>query len=176
MAQRTEVREHRPAGRRGRPAAPVAALVAAIAVLPVACDAGQDADTAQEVPDTAGVDGSAGQVAVDDVYLDADTTIAAGESVALRGSLTNDAPTADRLVSVSTPAAGSVELLDEQGGSSPDGIELPAGGQVDATQGPVRIQLEAVTEQIGTADTVPVTFVFEQAGEVRLDVPLGTGA
>jgi copper(I)-binding protein len=40
----------------------------------------------------------------------------------------------------------------------------------------VRIRLDGVTESIGTTDTVPVTFVFENAGEVQLDVPVGTGS
>lgn len=171
MAPRTAVRERRPAGGRRRWRV---VLAAGIAVLPVACDAGQDAETAEETPDTAGVDGSAGQVDVDDAFLDSDGAVAAGGSVGLRAALTNDADAADRLVSVNTDV-GSVALLDEQGAASPDGIEVPAGGTVDATQGPVRMELQAVTEGIGTADTVPVTFVFENAGEVRLDVPLGTG-
>ncbi|MGY1794301.1 copper chaperone PCu(A)C [Geodermatophilus sp. SYSU D00525] len=147
---------------------------AVLVLLATACSTGQDAETAQETPDTPGVDGSVGQVALDDVYLDADATIAAGDSVALRGALTNDADTDDRLVSVSTPSAGSVALLDEQGGSSPDGIDLPADGSVDATQGQVRMQLDDVTADITTADTVPVTFAFRNAGQVQLDVPVGT--
>ncbi|MGY1666116.1 copper chaperone PCu(A)C [Geodermatophilus sp. SYSU D00696] len=147
---------------------------AARALLVTACSTGQDAETTQEVPDTPGVDGSVGQVALDDVFLDADATIAAGDSVGLRGALTNDADTDDRLVSVSTPSAGSVVLLDEQGDSSPDGIDLPADGSVDATQGQVRMQLDDVTADIATSDTVSVTFAFENAGQVQLDVPVGT--
>lgn len=149
---------------------------ATVLAVVVGCDAGQDAGTAEETPDTPGVDGSVGDVDLDDVFLDADGTVAAGDSVGLRGALSNQAQATDRLVTVRTPAAGSVELLDEQGTSSPDGIELPADGQVDATQGPVRIRLDEVTESIGTTDTVPVTFVFENAGEVQLDVPVGTGS
>ncbi|MGY1606651.1 copper chaperone PCu(A)C [Geodermatophilus sp. SYSU D00700] len=152
----------------------LATTAAALALLVTACSTGQDAETTQEVPDTPGVDGSVGQVALDDVFLDADATIAAGDSVGLRGALTNDADTDDRLVSVSTPSAGSVVLLDEQGDSSPDGIDLPADGSVDATQGQVRMQLDDVTADIATSDTVSVTFAFENAGQVQLDVPVGT--
>ncbi|MGY1735761.1 copper chaperone PCu(A)C [Geodermatophilus sp. SYSU D00684] len=147
---------------------------AVLVLLAAACGTGQDAETAQETPDTPGVDGSVGQVALSDVYLDADATVAAGDSVTLRGALTNDGDTDDRLVSVSTPAAGSVALLDEQGDSSPDGIDLPADGSVDATQGQARMRLDDVTADITTSDTVQVTFAFQVAGQVQLDVPVGT--
>jgi hypothetical protein len=140
-----------------------------------ACAAGQEAETAQETPDVAGVDGTVGSVSLDDVFLDAEDTVEAGAAVPLRGVLTNDAEQADRLVGVSTPAAGSVQLLDESGQVSPDGIELPAGGQVEAVSGAVRMQLEGVTAPIATTDTVPVTFTFATAGEVELDVPVAPG-
>ena len=140
-----------------------------------ACDAGQQAETAQETPDVAGVDGTVGEVSLDDVFLDAEDTVEVGAAVPLRGVLTNDAEQADRLVGVSTPAAGSVQLLDESGQVSPDGIEVPAGGQVEAVSGDVRMQLEGVTAPIATTDTVRVTFTFATAGEVELDVPVAPG-
>ena len=157
-----------------RPARWVAAGAAGLLVL-AGCDAGNDAETAQETPDTAGVDGSVGAVSVDDVFLDAEDTVAAGASVPLRGVLTNDAEEADRLVGVATPAAATVALLDESGQVSADGIELPAGGQVEAVTGAVRMQLEGVTGPIAPTDTVRVTFTFETAGEVGLDVPVAAG-
>ncbi len=56
-----------------------------------------------------------------------------------------------------------------------DGIELPAGGQVEAVTDAVRMQLEDLTEPIAATDTVPVPFTFATAGEVRLDVPVVPG-
>ncbi len=139
------------------------------------CAAGQEAETAQETPDVAGVDGTVGELSLDDVFLDAEDTVEAGASVPLRGVLTNDAEQADRLVGVSTPAAESVQLLDEFGAPSADGIEVPAGGQVEAVSEAVRMQLEQVTAPIAPTDTVPVTFSFATAGEVTLDVPVTAG-
>jgi copper(I)-binding protein len=136
------------------------------------CAAGQEAETAEETPDVAGTDGSVGAVSLDDVFLDSEDTVEAGAAVPLRGVLTNDAEQADRLVGVSTPAASAVQLLDESGQVSSDGIELPAGGQVEAVSGAVRMQLEEVTAPIATTDTVRVTFTFATAGEVQLDVPV----
>jgi copper(I)-binding protein len=149
-----------------------AATGIACAVALGACDAGMDAETSQETPDVAGVDGSVGEVSLDDVFLEADGTVEAGGTVPLRGALTNDAEQADQLVRVTTPAAQSVQLLDQDGQVSAAGVELPAAGSVDATTGAVRMRLEGVTDAIPTTDTVPVTFVFETAGQVRLDVPV----
>lgn len=139
------------------------------------CSAGQEAQTAQETPDVAGVDGTVGEVSLDDVFIEADGAIEAGGSAPLRAVLTNNAQQDDDLVGVSTPAAESVQLLAELGVPSPDGIAVPAGGQVDGTTGAIRMQLEGVTEPIETTDTVPVTFTFEHAGQVQLDVPVAPG-
>lgn len=157
-----------------RPARWAAAVLAPVLLLG-GCAAGQEAETAEETPDVAGTDGTVGAVSLDDVFLEAAGSAAAGTSVPLRGALTNDAEQADRLVSVSTPAAGSVQLLDESGAPSADGIELPAGGQVDATTGAVRMQLEDLSAALGPADTARVTFTFATAGEVALDVPVAPG-
>ena len=157
-----------------RPARWAAAVLATAALLG-GCAAGQEAETAEETPDVAGTDGTVGAVSLDDVFLDAEDTVEAGAAVPLRGVLTNDAEQADRLVGVSTPAADAVQLLDESGQVSSDGIELPAGGQVEAVSGAVRMQLEGVTAPIATTDTVRVTFAFATAGEVQLDVPVAPG-
>ncbi len=157
-----------------RPVRWAAAVLAPVLVLG-GCAAGQEAETAEETPDVAGVDGTVGAVSLDDVFLDAEDTVGAGASVPLRGVLTNDAEQSDRLVGVSTPAAESVQLLDESGAPSADGIELPAGGQVEAVSEAVRMQLEQVTAPIAPTDTVPVTFSFATAGEVTLDVPVTAG-
>ena len=157
-----------------RPARWAAAVLAPVLLLG-GCAAGQEAETAEETPDVAGADGSVGAVSLDDVFLDAEDTVEAGAAVPLRGVLTNDAEQADRLVGVSTPAAESVQLLDDAGAPSADGIEVPAGGQVEAVSGAVRMQLEGVTAPIAPTDTVSVTFTFATAGEVALDVPVAPG-
>ena len=76
------------------------------------CAAGQEAETAEETPDVAGVDGTVGEVSLDDVFLDAEDTGEAGASVPLRGELTNDVEHADRLVGVSIRAAEGVPTLE----------------------------------------------------------------
>jgi copper(I)-binding protein len=46
---------------------------------------------------------------------------------------------------------------------------------VEAVSGAVRMQLEGVTAPIATTDTVRITFAFDRAGEVALDVPVAPG-
>jgi len=139
------------------------------------CYAGQDAETARETPDTPGVDGTVGTMALDDVYLETGATVSAGDSVPLRVALTNSGNDADRLVAVSTPDAASVEMLNSDGTVVTDGIEVPAGGQVDATTGPVLLRLVGLTRELNPQAVVPVTFEFAKAGRVTLDdVPAAT--
>ena len=169
-ARREEADVH---GRNRVPA--VTATVVAAAVLATAgCATGQDAGTARETPDVAGVDGTAGQVAVDDVFLESADGVEPGEVVPLRGTLTNDGDHDDRLVRADS-AAGPVTLLGPDGAPAPDGIALPAGGQVEAVTGPVRMQLADAGVAVPATGSLPVTFVFAHGGEVRLDVPVAPG-
>jgi copper(I)-binding protein len=141
------------------------------------CAAGRNAETSRETPDTPGVDGGVGSMALDDVYLETPAPVPAGGSVGLRAALTNDSPESDRLVAVTTPAAASVELLDPDGTVATGGIEIHGEGQVDATTGPVLIRLTDLTGGVSPLTVVPITFEFANAGRVTLDdVPAATPA
>jgi copper(I)-binding protein len=139
------------------------------------CDAGQNSETVSETPDIPGVDGTVGTIALDDVYLETGGTVPAGGSVPLRVALTNNGTETDQLVAVSTPDAASVELLDTDGTVVPDGIEVPAGEQVDATTGPELLRLVGLSRELSPEAVVPVTFEFAKAGRITLnDVPAAT--
>jgi copper(I)-binding protein len=139
------------------------------------CSAGQITQTASQTPDTAGVDGTAGSIVLNDVFLETADTVPAGGSVALRAAVTDQSPQPDRLVAVTTPAAASVELLQPDGTPATGGIEVPGGAQVDATTGPVLIRLTGLTRALSPETIVPVTFDFASAGRVTLDdVPATT--
>ncbi|MCW2704285.1 MAG: hypothetical protein JWQ37_2280 [Blastococcus sp.] len=133
------------------------------------CYASQNAQTAQQTPDTPGVDGAVGMMVLDDVYLETAGTVSAGASVALRGAFTDESAQPDRLVAVTTPVAASVELLQADGTPVPDGISVPGNGQVDATTGPVLIRLVGLTRALSPQEIVPITFEFASAGRVTLD-------
>lgn len=139
-----------------------------------ACAVGKDAATIREVPDVAGVHGSVGNMVLDDVFIDSGGTVEAGTSVPLRGAFSNNAETPDQLVSVSTAAARSVQLLDTGRAPSAQGIGIPADSRVDAVNGAARLRLVDVTSPIAPTQLVPVTFVFSGAGQVTLDVPVAT--
>jgi hypothetical protein len=140
------------------------------------CDAGQDAETVRETPDIPGADGTVGTMVLDDVYLETGDAVSAGGSVPLRVALTNNGNEADQLVAVSTPDAASVEMLDPDGTVVTDGIEVPAGGQVDATTGPVLLRLVGLSRELSPEAVVSVTFEFAKAGRVTLDdVPTADG-
>jgi copper(I)-binding protein len=141
------------------------------------CYASRDAQTAQETPDTAGVDGGVGTMVLDDVYLDTAVTVPAGGSVALRASFTDKSAQPDRLIAVTTPVAASVELLQPDGTVATGGIEVPGQGQLDAATGPVLVRLDGLTRALSPQALVPITFTFEKAGRVTLDdVPAATPA
>jgi periplasmic copper chaperone A len=139
------------------------------------CYAGRNAGTLKETPDTPGVDGAVGMIALDDVYLDTADTVPDGGSVALRGSFTDESSEPDQLVAVTTPVAASVEMLSPDGSPATDGIVVPGDGQVDATTGAVLLRLTGLTRELTAQAIVPITFEFARAGRVTLDdVPAGT--
>src|SRR3954469_25511381 len=133
------------------------------------CSAGRTAETAQETPDTAGVDGSVGSMVLDDVYLETAVTVPAGGSVVLRGAFTDQSPQPDRMVAVTTPMATGGELRAPDGTVAPAGLEVPGNGQVDATTGPVLVRLTGLTGPLSLQSVVPITFEFATAGRVTLD-------
>ncbi len=153
-----------------------ATVLTALAVLTTTgCATGKDADTERETPDVAGVSGTAGEVVLDDVFLDSADGVQPGETVPLRAVLTNDGAADDRLVEAGSPA-GPITLLGPDGGApAPDGITLPAGGQVDTVTGSVRMELADAAQAVPSTGTLTVTFVFARSGEVRLDVPVSSG-
>jgi copper(I)-binding protein len=139
------------------------------------CYASQNAETLKETPDTPGVDGAVGMIVLDDVYLDTPDTVPAGGSVALRGAFTDESSEPDQLVGLTTPVAGSVEMLAPDGSPATGGLAIPGDGQVDATTGPVLLQLTGLPRELTAQATVPITFEFARAGRVTLDdVPAAT--
>lgn len=108
----------------------------------------------------AGMVPQAGSIAVSGVTA----APVSGQDGALRVFLTigNDGP-ADRLVGVHAPDAASARLV------MPDGvtaIPLPSGSAPVLAADGAHILLEGLSESIGHGGLIPVTLVFEAAGEV----------
>ena len=159
--------------RRRRALTAAAVTVSAWCTL-VGCSSGQHAQTASQVPDTPGIEASAGTVVLDDVYVQTSRPVPAGGSVPLRMALSNESPRADRLVAVTSPQAASVEVLDTEGHPTGDGIPLPADGSLDATTGPARLLVTGLTGPLEPMGTVTVTFDFAHAGSLTLQARAGT--
>lgn len=81
----------------------------------------------------------------------------------------------DRLIEVRSPVAQRVELHthveDANGVMSmreiEEGLALPASGMIEMRRGGDHIMFMGLTEPFGQGDLIPVTLVFEKAGEIE---------
>lgn len=162
-----------------RTLAGVAGAVALSGLLLSGCGAGQLSQTAQQVAATNGLNASVGQVDLRDVQIAYPASpagpaalYARGTSAPIRATLVNSGATADRLVSVSSPAASNVRI---QGDATlPQDVALVSAGNSSLTPTNARsfqLVAEGLTQPIAAGTSVPMTFVFERAGSVTTDVP-----
>lgn len=160
------------------------------------CSAGQMTETDTQVAAIDGGNGEVNGLAIRDATLTfppKDSAYPAGSSAPLRLVLSNEASTSDRLVQVTSPYAASAQLggktdlpgrtslhalgeptsgSQQSTGQHPGGQNQPApGGSADQPE--VEITLNGLTQEIRPGVTVPVTFVFEKAGPVTVQVPIG---
>ncbi len=114
------------------------------------------------------------------VQVVAPWTRAAGQGGTGAGFLTlrNAGTAPDRLVSARAEIARTVELHTHTNDNGVmrmrpvPGIDVPAGGEVLLRPGGFHIMLIGLTAPLRLGTTVPVTLVFERAGEVRVDLPV----
>jgi hypothetical protein len=149
------------------------------------CGAGQQSQTATQEPAVNGAAGGAGSIALRDVRIRADQdgdSVKNGQSVDLMFVAANRSGTvADRLLSIRSKY-GDVTI-------TPDAPEVPAGGSliVGKPEAGNTEALEAVStsrkaeatvklkEPISNGLTYDFVFVFKQAGDVPVSVPLSAG-
>lgn len=91
----------------------------------------------------------------------------------------NTGTTPDRLVSAESPAAKRVELhthINDNGVMKmrevEAGFEIPAGGSYMLKRGSDHVMFMGLTESWAHGDSVPVTLIFEGAGEVSVEIPV----
>ncbi len=89
-------------------------------------------------------------------------------------TLTNTAKKADRLLAVTSPVAGSVEIhrSEMQGGvmrmrALTDGVPLPSGKPVQFGPGSLHLMLFDLQQPLQSGATVPLTLRFARAGTVE---------
>ncbi len=86
--------------------------------------------------------------------------------------------TADRLVGFTTPACNRPELhthIDEDGVMrmrQVDAIDVPAGGVAELKPGGLHMMLIDLNGHLVEGETLDLTLVFEEAGEVAVTVPI----
>lgn len=94
-------------------------------------------------------------------------------------SLMNHAAEADRLLSVSTPAAHMAEIHKSEivdGVMKMDAagpLELAGHGTLEMKPGGYHIMLMGLAQPLKKGDEIEVTLTFEKAGAVKIKVPVG---
>jgi copper(I)-binding protein len=119
-----------------------------------------------------------GPIAVMDPYARVSSPVA--KSGAAFMEIVNQSDTDDRLVSATSPAAARVELhthIDDGDGvilmrEVEDGFTIPAGETYSLARGGDHVMFMGLKDSWSQGDMVPVTLVFEQAGEINLEIPV----
>jgi periplasmic copper chaperone A len=98
-------------------------------------------------------------------------------------TITNSGDEADRLLSVTTEVATTVEIHDVvmDGGVMQmmpqfDGVEIPAGGELVLEPGSYHVMLIGLTQSLLDGDSFEATLTFENAGDVTVTVPVRMSA
>lgn len=153
-------------GRWSRRLTLITAVLATVALS--GCAAGQISQTAQEVAAIDGGNATVGDIGVRNALLatPAGPNYAQGSNVSLLVLLANTGIGADTLTAVSTPAAGRVTL---------PGSGVPLPGQTNVTvggEGGTAITLTGLTRALCYGQSIPLTFSFQKAGRLTLNVPI----
>lgn len=162
--------------------------MAAVLLFATGCGAGQIAQTANHVTATNGAQGRVGPMLVRDAQLvgqppvTGDTLHEPGADVPVRVTIVHDASHsvpgvgADRLVAVSSPSftAGRVtgDTRVDVGGALAAGYDEPVSAVTTGGTQRIGITLLGLREPLRAGLTYPVTFTFERAGPLTLQLPV----
>ncbi len=94
--------------------------------------------------------------------------------------LENTGPSADRLIDAKSDAAVKIELhthIDQGDGVMkmthvPEGFEIPAGSMIALKRGGKHVMFMGLKNAWSQGDMINLTLVFEQAGEINVQVPV----
>lgn len=86
----------------------------------------------------------------------------------------------DRLIGVTSPAAKLVQLHTHEEGANgvmkmrhvEEGFALPAGGMIMMQRGGDHVMFMGLTAPFEQGEAIPLTLMFEKAGEVEISVPV----
>ncbi len=95
-------------------------------------------------------------------------------------TITNTGTADDRLVSASSPAAGSTTLHEMELTNDimrmravSGGMLIPAGGSLVLEPGSQHLMLNQLAAPLVEGDSIPITLTFEKAGSLTVDMPVG---
>ena len=97
-------------------------------------------------------------------------------------SVVNQGTKADRLLSISTPAARSAELHttvmagDVMKMEAAGEIDVPAGATLEMKPGGLHVMLMGLIAPLKQGETIEMTLRFERAGDLKVMVPIGSVA
>jgi len=133
-----------------------------------------------------GATGDVGSATVGDLAISGAFTRATLPNAPVGGAylnITNNGAADDRLVSVSTPAAGMSQIHEMKMDGDvmkmnelPDGLVVPAGQTVKLEPGGYHLMLMKLTGPLVEGQTITVTLTFEKAGKVDVELPIGSPA
>ncbi|WP_137699411.1 copper chaperone PCu(A)C [Marimonas lutisalis] len=95
-------------------------------------------------------------------------------------TIMNHTGAADRLIDAKSDVAERVELHTHQEDANgvmkmihvEEGFELPEGGMIEMKRGGKHVMFLGITDPFEQGDMIPLTLVFEKAGEVQVEVPV----
>jgi len=160
-----------------------AAAMSALLLSPVAltaCSAGQIAQTAEQVRDKTGAQGNVGDLALRAVQLPYPVggVYEAGNNARLMAAVSSTSPTEDTLVSIEGEDFDGVEVVAPAATTAQSGsldLAVPADSTLYLGNGTgPDVTLVGLSDEIGVGQFLEVTFTFEQAGEVTVQVPVAT--
>lgn len=170
----------------------------AVALTLAGCGAGTVTQTDSQVAAIDGARADVGTIALRDVLMpypeNADGVYPTGSDVPVQLTIVNQGDLADTLVSVSSPAAGRVQV--EGTPTIPAGTSVASRSESEAVTtgttgtgttptpattspaspldaGEIRIVLVGTTRELRPGQNIELTFVFRNAGTVTFPVPMG---
>ncbi|TQF75075.1 copper chaperone PCu(A)C [Rhodococcus spelaei] len=171
-----------------RRVATAVALAAAAAISLSACSAGQITQTATQVAAVNGNYANQGDVSLRNVHIvfpqSEEYSLEPGGTAALAfTAVNNDEHRSERLGRITTDYAKSVTIAGEAGGRVIEpqtslGAGVRAATVLDNPEDPtqlVLVTLDGIKEGVRPGLTVPITFTFERAGDITVQVPVDAG-
>ncbi len=153
-----------------RPA--LAAAVLSAALLSAGCGTGLQAQTYKARNAAEGTNATAGDLLLRNLGVDSVPGAAGADGTtvsAVTGVIVNSGTEADALVSATSPAAGSIQLVTTSGDPS---LPIPAGGSTGAGWS---LRLDALTAPLKPGAYITVTLQFAKAPRTTVQVPVRAG-